>query len=170
MQKADPFRYIAGYGDTIQSQARQLIAQEKLGDWLLRRYPTAHDIRSAQALYDYTQGIKNRYLKQTPPLSKVIYDEKISVLLHALGAHSRASRVQGGRLKAKREIKIDARFRQMPEAFLRMILVHELAHLREQDHNRAFYNLCCYMEPDYHQLELDLRLYMVQCELIGPLY
>jgi predicted metal-dependent hydrolase len=39
-----------------------------------------------------------------------------------------------------------------------MIVVHELAHLKELEHNKAFYKLCEYMEPNYHQLELDLRL------------
>ncbi|PZP65387.1 MAG: M48 family peptidase, partial [Delftia acidovorans] len=44
--------------------------------------------------------------------------------------------------------------------FLRMIVVHELAHLREPDHDKAFYQLCTHMEPDYHQLEFELRLYL----------
>ena len=46
----------------------------------------------------------------------------------------------------------------MPEPLLRMVVVHELAHLKEKDHNKAFYNLCTHMEPDYHQFEFDLRL------------
>ena len=50
-----------------------------------------------------------------------------------------------------------------------MIVVHELAHLREKDHNKAFYQLCEHMEPGYHQLEFDLRLYLTHLELIGPL-
>jgi predicted metal-dependent hydrolase len=41
-----------------------------------------------------------------------------------------------------------------------MIAVHELSHLREKEHNKAFYQLCCHMEPDYHQLELDTRLWL----------
>ena len=41
-----------------------------------------------------------------------------------------------------------------------MIVVHELAHLKEKDHNKAFYQLCQHMEPDYHQLEFDLRLWL----------
>ena len=46
-----------------------------------------------------------------------------------------------------------------------MIVVHELAHLRELEHNRAFYQLCQHMEPDYAQLEFDLRLYLITLEL-----
>lgn len=46
-----------------------------------------------------------------------------------------------------------------------MIVVHELAHLKEQDHNKAFYKLCEYMLPGYHQLELDLRLFLTYREV-----
>jgi predicted metal-dependent hydrolase len=48
-----------------------------------------------------------------------------------------------------------------------MIVVHELAHLRERDHTKAFDRLCESMEPEYHQLELDLRLWLTARELEG---
>lgn len=63
------------------------------------------------------------------------------------------------------EIRIAAVFRDAPADFLRMIAVHELAHLEEAEHDKAFYRLCTHMEPDYHQLEFDLRLYLTQLEL-----
>ncbi len=49
-----------------------------------------------------------------------------------------------------------------------MIVVHELAHLREFDHGKAFYQLCTNMAPDYHQLELDMRLWLTAREMGGP--
>jgi len=51
-----------------------------------------------------------------------------------------------------------------------MIVVHELAHLKEKDHNKAFYKLCEHMLPNYHQLEFELRVYLTQLELKGPIY
>ena len=48
-----------------------------------------------------------------------------------------------------------------------MIVVHELAHLREKDHGKAFYQLCQHMEPQYHQYEFDLRLYLTHVEHSG---
>jgi hypothetical protein len=51
-----------------------------------------------------------------------------------------------------------------------MIVVHELAHIKEKEHNKAFYKLCMHMEPDYHQLEFDTRLYLTHLELFGELY
>ena len=46
-----------------------------------------------------------------------------------------------------------------------MIVVHELAHLKEADHNKAFYQLCQHMLPDYHQREFDLRMYLTWRDL-----
>ena len=38
---------------------------------------------------------------------------------------------------------------------------------KEKEHNKAFYQLCTYMEPEYHQYELDCRLYLTQVEMLG---
>ncbi|RMN70865.1 hypothetical protein ALQ56_200242 [Pseudomonas syringae pv. papulans] len=56
-------------------------------------------------------------------------------------------------------------FKEAPAQFLKMIVVHELAHFRESDHNKAFYQLCEHMLPGYHQLEFDLRVYLTYNEL-----
>ncbi|WP_067865834.1 M48 metallopeptidase family protein [Neptuniibacter marinus] len=152
-------KYISHYPSHIQHQVQELLDQNKLGTILQKKYPAIHSFQSNKALYDFAIDIKNSYMRKSSPLSKVQYSDKISAL-NALGLHTRISRVHGGKLKAKKEIKIDSRFKQMPLEFLRMIVVHELAHLKEMDHNKAFYQLCEYMEPNYHQYELDLRLYL----------
>jgi len=121
-------------------------------------------------LREYAVSIKNQFIKKSSPLSQVIYDPKIHVIKNALGLHTFVSRVQGNKLKSKNEIRISDVFRKSPEAFLRMIVVHELAHLKEKDHNKAFYNLCCHMTSDYHQLELDMRIYLTQVDLYGDIY
>lgn len=163
-------KYLSGYPEGIKSQVSHLIDKNELGDFILQRYPTIHDIRSDKALYDYVQALKNQYIRKSQPLSKIVYDDKINVINHALGLHTFVSRVQGGKLKAKNEIRIASVFKRAPLAFLRMITVHELAHIKEKEHNKAFYKLCNYMEPSYHQLELDMRLYLTQLELHGRIY
>jgi hypothetical protein len=160
-------KYLQAYPQALQDQARALLETGTLGNVLQRRYPQAHAIRTDGALYDYVTGLKNSFMRGAPPLSKVAFDNKLQVVAHALGTHTAISRVQGGRLKAKREIRVAALFRHTPEAFLRMIVVHELAHLKERAHDKAFYQLCCHMEPDYHQIELDLRLYLTHLEHDG---
>ena len=99
------------------------------------------------------------------------FDGKLHVIRHALGTHTSISRVQGSKLKSKSEIRIAAVFKEMPPEFLRMIVVHELAHIKEREHDKAFYQLCRHMEPDYHQLEFDLRAYLTYLDAAGqPLW
>ena len=162
--------YLTGYSEKITAHIQELMRQDKLGELLIKKYPVVHALRTDKALYGYTIGMKNEWLRQSSPLSKVIYDDKINVLHQALGLHSFVSRVQGGKLKAKNEIRVASIFKNVPLEFLRMIVVHELAHLKEKDHNKAFYKLCVYMEPAYHQLEFDVRLYLTYVDLFGKLY
>ena len=162
--------YLAGYPDHLLAKIRTLIETEKLGSYLLQKYPNPHDIRTDKALYEFIREIKEDFMRKSQPLAKVSYDNKLHDLHAALGTHTFVSRVQGGRLKAKNEIRIAALFKSAPEPFLRMIAVHELAHLKEKEHNKAFYQLCEHMEPDYHQLVFDLRLYLTYREYFGKLY
>lgn len=155
-----PLEYLAGYPDDLQQRVRTLIAQGRLGKVLAEKYGQTHAVRSDGQLYAYVQELKDRHLRKSVPLAKVAYDAKLQVMKHALGTHTSISRVQGSRLKASREIRIATVFRDAPAEFLEMIVVHELAHLRESDHNKAFYQLCTHMAPDYHQWEFDLRLWL----------
>ena len=163
-------KYMAGYSEQLTGQVSRLISENRLGSFLLKKYPSVHDIRTEKALYDFAVEIKNEYLRKSQPLSKAIYDGRLNVIHHALGTHTFVSRVQGAKLKAKNEIRIASVFRNAPLEFLKMIVVHELAHFKEKDHNKAFYQLCAHMEPSYHQLEFDLRLYLTHLDLAGPLY
>jgi predicted metal-dependent hydrolase len=160
-------KYLSAYPAHVLSQVTRLIDENRLADHLRQRYPHAHDVRTDKALYAYVQDLKDDYLRNAAPVAKVAYDSKIGIVQNALGLHTAVSRVQGGRLKAKHEIRIGSVFRDAPPDFLRMIAVHELAHLKEKEHDKAFYKLCCWMMPDYHQREFDVRLYLTQLDLGG---
>lgn len=164
-----PLRYLGNYPAPLLEQVQGLLAQGTLGASLLRKYRGTHAVRTDRALYDYVTELKGQYLRGAEPLSKVAFDSKLHVIAHALGTHTAISRVQGSKLKAKREIRVATLFKEVPPEFLRMIVVHELAHLKEKSHDKAFYQLCQHMEPDYHQFEFDLRLYLTHLEQVGPL-
>jgi hypothetical protein len=157
-------KYLQGYAPALLAPVQQLLAEGRLGAVLAQRYPEAHAVRSDGALYDYVGAMKARHLRSAPPLAKAVYDPTLQRRGGALGTHTQVSRVQGMQLKAKREIRIASLFKEAPAPFLRMIVVHELAHLREREHDRAFYALCLAMEPDYHQLEFDTRLWLTARE------
>ncbi len=164
------FKYLTGYPDSVIAQVNTALANNTLGGFLLNKYPNPHTVNTNKALYAYAMGLKNQYMRQSSPLSKVVYDDKLDVLHQALGLHSYVSRVQGNKLKSKNEMRIGSVFKKAPPEFLSMIVVHELAHLKVKEHNKAFYKLCNHMEPNYHQLEFDTRVYLTYLEQVGPLY
>ncbi len=158
-------KYLSGYPTELLSRVRELIAANRLGDSLRERYPVHHAVRDDRLLHDYVDEIRARFLRNSAPLARVQYDSTLHVVRHALGTHTTISRVQGSKLRTKREIRVASVFRQAPEPFLRMIVVHELAHTKEREHDKAFYALCAHMEPAYHQLEFDVRLWLTALEL-----
>jgi len=164
-QERMPVNYLQGYPPELLTRVQGLIDTGRLGEHVEQRHPERHAVRSERALYEHVCEMKARYMKSAPPIAKVVWDAKLHIVKNALGTHTAISRVQGGQLKAKREIRISALFKDAPADFLRMIVVHELAHLKEPAHDKAFYALCCHMEPEYHALEFDLRLWLTALEL-----
>lgn len=153
-------KYLQAYPAQLQDQVRQLIAEGRLGEYLDQRYSGRHDVQSDKALYSYALDLKQQYMRNAPAIDKVLFDNRLDLTNRALGLHSTVSRVQGGKLKANKEIRIAALFKDAAPDFLKMIVVHELAHFKESDHNKAFYKLCEHMLPGYHQIEFDLRVYL----------
>lgn len=154
-------QYFPNYPAQLRQQIAALHAQGQLGIYLQQRYPEMHGIQSDKALYEFCMDLKQRYLKNAPMLDKVYFDNRLTIEKQTLGLNTAISRVQGGKLKAKKEIRISAFFKSAPLAFLKMIVVHELAHLKERDHDKAFYQLCLHMEPEYMQYEFDCRVFLL---------
>jgi hypothetical protein len=163
-------KYLQPYDTKLKAQIQDLIDNDTLGKYILSKYASVHSYSSDKALYAYVMELKNSFMKGSSPIAKVMYDTKIRDVNAALGTHTYVSRVQGGKLKAKHEIRIAHIFKPMPERFLKMIVTHELAHLKIKYHNKAFYKLCEHMEPEYHQLEFDLRVYLTYKERFGSLW
>jgi predicted metal-dependent hydrolase len=158
---------LQAYPQDLLQQVHKIKEGPGLGAWLLSRHPESHGIRTDSALYAFVMALKNEFLRQADPINKVSFDSKLHVIQHALGMHTTTSRIQGSKLKAKRDIKVAALFKDTPLAFLQMIAVHELAHLKIREHDKAFYKLCHHMAPDYAQWEFELRIYLTHLDLGG---
>ncbi|KZX02326.1 metal-dependent hydrolase [Pseudoalteromonas luteoviolacea] len=154
-------KYFQHYPENLQDQVRQLITNNQLQTYFRRKYPAGHQLQSQQGLYQYSTEIKQRFLKNAPRLNSVSFNKHTDMVKGTLGTHTHQQRVHGKKLKARYDIALNNQLKYAPEAILRALIVHELAHFKHAEHNKAFYNLCCHMEPDYHQLELDLRLFIV---------
>jgi UTP pyrophosphatase len=152
--------FLGGYPEAVLDDVRAAIAEGRLAAHLARRYPEVHTVRNDGALYEHAMALKQRHLRNAPLLAKVQFDNRLQIDQRALGTLTAVSRVQGGQLKAKREIRVAAVFKEAPAAMLDMIVVHELAHLKEREHNKPFYALCEHMLPGYHQIEFDTRLFL----------
>lgn len=163
-------KYLANYPLNIVQDVQRLTDEDKLADYLRQRHPHPHTIYKDTDLREYVIALKNKHMRKSAPLSKVIYDSKLHVVHNALGLHSYVSRIQASKLKAKNELRVSAVFKKASEALLNMIVVHELAHLKEKEHNKSFYRLCLHMLPNYHQLEFEMRLLLIQLELGGSIY
>ena len=160
-------RYLQAYPDDLQRQVQKISQGPGLGAWLLSRHTQGHGVRTDSALYDYVMALKTEFLRQADPINKVSFDSKLHIIQHALGLHTTTSRIQGSKLKSKRDIKVAALFKDTPMAFLQMIAVHELAHLKVREHDKAFYKLCHHMAPDYAQSEFELRVYLTHLDAGG---
>lgn len=111
-------KYLSSYAPSLQQQISQLLVQNRLTEYLLQKYPTVSQVPNDRVLRDYVMNLKNQYLKKSQPLSKIVFDPKIHVVNNALGLHSFVSRVQGGKLKSKNEIRISTLFKNTPLEFL----------------------------------------------------
>jgi predicted metal-dependent hydrolase len=155
---------LTGYSPELRQQASALLESGRLAQVLAKRYPNGHEVNSNKALNTYVQELKSRHMKTAPPLAQVLFDNQLHHAHNALGIHRTSTRVQGTKLRKRREVRVASLFKETPPEFLRMIVVHELAHMKHQEHNAAFYKLCVHMESDYHQYELDLRLLLTAQE------
>lgn len=54
----EPTYLSRGYPEHLLSQVRSLIAEQKLGAVLEKRYPGTHDFATDKALWQYTQDLK----------------------------------------------------------------------------------------------------------------
>jgi len=115
-------RDAGNYPETVVQQVQSLVDNDKLAEFLLKRHHTTHSVYSDSDLREYVLDLKNQHMKKSSPLSKVIYDSKIHVVHNALGLHSYVSRKQGGKLKAKNELRVSSMFKKSSEALLNMIV------------------------------------------------
>jgi len=159
---------IAGYPPDLVAAAEELVRSGRALAAIAERYPERHRVRSNKELGAYVQEPKARHLKGTPGLRSVAFDKRLRSAHKALGLHTTKRRVHGARLRTTRELRVASVLREAPAAFLRAIVVHELAHQKHADHDRDFYRLCCHMEPEYHQLEFDLRVWLSALDVSEP--
>ena len=75
-------KYLQHYPVELQEKIQQLQAQNSLGEYIVQRYPLSHTIQTDKALYQYSNDIKQEFLRNAPLLDKVHYDNRLISLLY----------------------------------------------------------------------------------------
>ena len=88
-------KYLTGYPEALLTQVRGLIAENRVGDVLHKRYPEVNAVRTDAALRDYTLSLKAEHMKSAITPAKVVFDNRLQVMRHALGTHTQISRLLG---------------------------------------------------------------------------
>jgi predicted metal-dependent hydrolase len=163
-------KYFEGYSESVKVQVDNLVSSGNLKSYLLKKYPAQHKVTTDKLLFQYANSLRLKYMKKTSPLNKVVFEKQKNLVRDALGTHTFVSRNHGGKLKSKHEIRIATSLKFAPVEMLELLVVHELAHFKEKEHNKAFYKLCVHMQEDYFQVEFDLRLFLLLIDLGDSLY
>lgn len=158
-------KYLKSYPKDISEAVKNLILEDKLAFYLKNKYKNINTYKKDRDLYLLAKEIKNKHMKNEKLPEKIFYDNKIELSHQALGLHTYLAIKQGKKYKAKNEIKISARFKELPYEFLENILIHELCHLKEKEHNKAFYKLCKNINSKYFEVELDIRIYLTYIDV-----
>ena len=123
-------RYLNGYPTELIARVQQLSDRGQLATWVEKKYPGQHSIQDDKSLYQYVGGLKQRYLKNAPALSKVMFDNKQNPVKGSLGTNIFVSHVLGGNLKLNNEIRIHTLLRVGPDAFRKMTALTAVAPLK----------------------------------------
>jgi len=58
-------KYLAAYSDQIKMQINTMIEDKTLDQYLLKKYPTTHDMNNDKVLRSYVMSLKNQYIPIT---------------------------------------------------------------------------------------------------------
>ncbi|MDA3852405.1 MAG: DUF45 domain-containing protein [Spirochaetaceae bacterium] len=153
--------FLESCSEKVQNKIGRIIEEGELEAYLKDLYPENNNISTDKALFTYAQVIRKKYMKKAPPAHKVVFDESDDHVYNALGDNINDLILSDNGHKIKNVIRISSVYKSAPAELFHMVLVHELAHLKERDHSKSFYRLCQHMDDDYDQHEFDLRLFLI---------
>lgn len=147
--------------EKLQNKIRNIIDKGELDAYIKDLYPEIHNISTDKALFAYAQEIRKKYMRKAPPAHKVVFDDGDDNVYNGLGDNINELILTDNGHKIKNVIRISSLFKSAPLELFHMVLVHELAHLKERDHSKNFFRLCQHMDDDYEQHEFDLHLFLI---------
>jgi predicted metal-dependent hydrolase len=126
-------------------------------------------------LYLHVRDKKDRQRKQKlltewyRQQAKIIFPERLDVVYPRAKRHGipypqmkiRLMKSRWGSCSTKGSISLNLRLIQTPKACIDYVILHELAHLKEHNHSRAYYNLLDQLLPDWKDRRQELNHFQV---------
>jgi predicted metal-dependent hydrolase len=101
--------------------------------------------------------------------AKIIFPERLDAVYPRAECHGipypqmkiRLMKSRWGSCSTKGSINLNLRLIQTPKACIDYVILHELAHLKEHNHSRAYYNLLDQLLPDWKDRRQELNHFQV---------
>jgi predicted metal-dependent hydrolase len=132
---------------------RMRVYQKKKGEELIRDYGLDSRLlrtHSGEELKLYKEQALVFVLKKIPQIA-----EDLSVQFQKVRIKN--TKTRWGSCSSKGNLNFHYKILFLPEAISRYLIVHELCHLKEMNHSRAFWTLVETVCPEYEKLRKDLR-------------
>lgn len=124
--------------------------------WLQKHLTAARErlLRHPEPSPEEEAALRERAWKELP-VKLAAYAERMG--LYPTGMRVTSARTRFGSCSAKNRICFSWRLMQYPDAAIDYVVVHELAHIREKNHGRAFYALVEQYLPDWRERRALLK-------------
>lgn len=127
-------------------------------EWILRHYQEVQARLARQAVYTPEQVERYREQARDVLTARSIYwAERMGVTYGRITVRSQVTR--WGSCSARGNLNYNWKLILVPEELLDYVVVHELAHRREMNHSRKFWDVVAHELPDYRQRRKALRSY-----------
>ncbi len=105
------------------------------------------------------QASLNKFYKKSgvEVLKKVIHEQSLRMNLFPKKLSFRAQKTRWGSCSSEGNISMNWKLIFAPPEVLEYVVIHELAHLKHQDHSQKFWNLVQQFSPDYKEHKNWLR-------------
>lgn len=130
----------------------------KRKDWILQKQAELQTAARVREHLQPSQEEKARYLAA----ARAIFPERAAYFAAKMGVTYgritiREQKTRWGSCSSKKNLNFNWKLLRAPKEVLDYVVVHELAHLKEMNHSRKFYQLIENIMPDYREQERWLK-------------
>lgn len=105
------------------------------------------------------KSVKRFYLNRTELLEKKFIEVSSSCGLKYQSLRFSNAKTLWGTCDSKNNIRLNVRLSALPVSLIEYVMIHELAHTRQHNHSKAFWNTVASFMSDYKERRKELKKY-----------